>query len=176
MTLPQASAVPITNKDTIETITLKNLVALDLVEKNEYILKAFKLLDDTKAKISLGTSKSKDELEILIEQRKKEVAEQQQELKTLKQNLTQEKNLDNELINKLASEFTNDEIKTEDTDELIKKFENENNVQVIFDENNQYYKQFKVDLNINAATKPEHKEDPIQQPEQSIETSPSMEE
>lgn len=166
MTLSQASAVPITNKDAIETITLKNLIALDLVEKNEYILKAFKLLDDSKSKISLGTAKSKEEVESLIEKSQKELAEQQEELKILKQSLIQEKNQDNELINKLSTEFTNDEILIDDTDELIKKFEIENGVKIVSHESDVNYKQFKVDLNINASTKPQHKEDPIQ-PEES---------
>ncbi|CAM9011665.1 unnamed protein product [Wickerhamomyces anomalus] len=172
MTLPQASAVPITNKGSLETITLKNLVALDLIESNENLLKAFRLFDDSKTKISLGDKLTKEQIQNLIKQKQDEINTQQDELKTLKHQITHDMDKDNQLINSLASEFLNDEIAQDDTDQLIAEFEEINGVKVQFNENGDHFKEFSLDLGINAATKPKDESTDGQIPEQSSQPFP----
>lgn len=176
MTLPQAGAAPITNNEAIETITLKNLVALDLVEKNEYLLKAFKLLDDSATKIILGDNKSTQQLESLIQEKQKELDLQQEELKTFKNQISQEKNNDNELINKLASEFLKDDIAEDDIGHLITQFEKENNAKVLLDQSAEHYKRFSIDLGIDVATKPEEPQSIVEPTTQPTSKQPVEEE
>ncbi|CCH46346.1 Nipped-B-like protein [Wickerhamomyces ciferrii] len=168
MTLQQASTVPIKNGDSIETVTLKNLVALDLVEKNENILKLFKLFNDSNLKFNLSEKLTKEKLNNLIEENKKQIEIEQDELKKLKQNLNESNNKDNELINNLSKEFLskNNNEQIDNTNKLIENFEKENNVQIKYTNNPNFYNQHSINFGLKIDSKPEFQPEPIDQPEQ----------
>jgi hypothetical protein len=137
MTIPQASVTPITNNQTLETITLKNLITLDIIQQNEALLKACQLLDDSQLKVSLGDKITVEQLKKLIDERKQE--DLSEELKQYKYELQQYKDKDTELVNKLAREFLEDGVPIDDTDDLIAQYEKENGVRVVFDYDDKSY-------------------------------------
>jgi hypothetical protein len=137
MTIQQASVTPITNHQTLETITLKNLITLDLVQQNEALLKACQLLDDSQLKVSLGDKITVEQLKELIDERKQE--DLSEELKQYKYELQQYKDKDTELVNRLAREFLEDGAPLDDTDDLIAQYGKENGVKVVFDYDDKSY-------------------------------------
>jgi hypothetical protein len=142
MTVLQSNAAPISSKDALQIVTLKNLVALDLVEQNEVVLKSFGLFDDSTKKINIQKPLTNEQIQKQIHERQigQDLSD---ELKRYKNELQTGKDAESkQLLDSLASDFLADEIAVDDTDDLIRKFEKENNVKVVIDDNTEsvYYK------------------------------------
>lgn len=140
MNIAQANVAPITNNQVFETITLKNIVALDLVQHNEALLKAFQLLDDSQIKVVLDGTLTVERLQQLIDERKSNT----EDLKTYKNELQQAVDPNVALLSSLANEFQQDEIPLDDTDDLIAQYERENGVKITFDHEETNYKTAKA--------------------------------
>lgn len=127
MTSEQASVAPIVNSDdALDTVTLKNLVALDIVQHNESVLSAFQLLDDSVTRIKLPRYSTP--LSELIAKKKDELAQLQEETKTTAAAPTTSP--DATLLTQLSAEFLQDSVPQDDTDHHLKQFEKENGVNV----------------------------------------------
>lgn len=134
MTVPQAGISPVLNtlngNTSLETITLKNIVALDLIQHNEAVLKACTLLDDTETVVSLPNTLTREKLEHLIETRKEEVSQLEEQIKTMKHNHSKPHD---EVLDKLCQEFLQSEVPMDDVDDLLHKFEKDEGVRVVID-------------------------------------------
>lgn len=136
MAIIQANASPITNKGTIQTVTLKNIVALDVIEKNEALLKAFQLLDDSETKLDLQSTLNPEKLHQLIQKVQSELpSDTNEELKHYKAQLAQEKSKDEDkrLLESLSVEFLANDISEDNTDELLSELQKRNDVKVVID-------------------------------------------
>lgn len=133
MTIAQASVVPITNSKGLETITLKNIVSLDLIEQNEAVLKAAQLLDDSATKVVFRDKVTTYKLKELIKSKQIEEQREKESLLQLKQQLSESStfNKDTELTNRLSTEFLSDSIPIDDVDDVLQAFEKENGIKVI---------------------------------------------
>ncbi|CEP24903.1 unnamed protein product [Cyberlindnera jadinii] len=133
MTIAQASVVPITNSKGLETITLKNIVSLDLIEQNEAVLKAAQLLDDSATRVVFRDRVTTEKLKELIETKQMEEQREKESLVQLKHQLSKSSTVDKdtELINKLSTEFLSDSTPIDDVDDVLQAFEKENGVKVI---------------------------------------------
>lgn len=139
MTVLQSNSAPITTDTSLQIVTLKNIVALDLVESNEAVLKAFGLFDDSNKKVNLKTL-SKSEIQEKINELK---SNEPIDLKQYKNNLNNKDN-SKQLLDALASEFLTDEIPIDNTDDLIKQFEIENKVRIVIDDTPGIYYEVKA--------------------------------
>ncbi|KAH3679189.1 hypothetical protein WICMUC_001201 [Wickerhamomyces mucosus] len=144
MTSNQSNIAPVVNNNQLDIVTLKNIVALDLIEQNELILKSFNLLDDSKRKVTLGRTDINN-IEFL-QQKLKITRKDIEEIGDLKEyrNSLQDKNsdLDTELLKKLSQDFKSDTI-FQDSEILQKEYELRHNIKSIIDETRQGYRTVK---------------------------------
>lgn len=140
MNIPKQSHVApiISEAESLDIITLKNVVALDIVEGNENMLKAFGLLDDGNRRITLNRDLSIDSLRQRIEELK--AANNAEASSRDDDNDLEKKNrlATTALLKKLSDDFGKDfakvDIIEDDTDEWIKELEANSNVKAMFDE------------------------------------------
>ncbi|CDR42996.1 CYFA0S10e04632g1_1 [Cyberlindnera fabianii] len=133
MTIAQANVTPVVQRDALDTVTLKNIVALDIVEQNEAMLGAFGLLDDTATRTTLPINTTTEQLTELIQKKKGELEVVDKEIDSLKAksgDAYDTHSADAKAIEEMAKEFTSDELPQDNTDALIQQFEKENNVKL----------------------------------------------
>ncbi|KAH3675784.1 hypothetical protein WICPIJ_009237 [Wickerhamomyces pijperi] len=143
MPIPQSSIAPlISRSESLDIITLKNLVALDLVESNENLLRVFGLLDEQNKKrknITTGSS-----IKGRVEKLRKLYDGEKNALQRLTNDFyKKEESKTTKLLQRLTADFGKDFDKTtnddeaiiDDTDEVAMEFERENEgISVKFDE------------------------------------------
>lgn len=139
MTISQSNTAPITTNNSLQIVTLKNLVALDLIEKNEAVLKSFGMFDDSARKLTLKDPLTKEQVQTLIKERQPSISVQE-ELKQYKDEVNSKfDSKSKQLLESLAAEFLEDEIPIDNTGHLIRQFEKENNVRVIIDDGHEVF-------------------------------------